>query len=58
MRWAGYVACMVQRRGVYGGLVGQPAGKRPFGRPRCRWEDSIVKDLQKFGWDFGLNWFG
>jgi hypothetical protein len=26
---------------VYGILVGKPEGKRPFGRPRLRWEDSI-----------------
>jgi hypothetical protein len=22
-------------------LVGSPEGKRPLGRPRCRWEDNI-----------------
>jgi len=30
------------------GLVGKPEGKRPLGRPRCRWEDNIKTDLQKF----------
>jgi hypothetical protein len=55
MRWEGYVIIMLQRRGVYGVLVRQPAGKRTFGRPRLRWEDSIGRDLQKFGWGFGLN---
>ena len=24
-------------------------GKRPLGRPRCRWEDNIKMDLQKVG---------
>jgi len=24
---------------AYSILVGIPVGKRPFGRPRCRWED-------------------
>jgi len=24
-------------------LVGEPEGKRPFGRPRCRWEECILK---------------
>ena len=25
-------------------LTGTPAGKRPLGRPRCRWEDNIKMD--------------
>jgi hypothetical protein len=41
---AGHVACMGERRGVYRVLVGKPEGKRPFGRPRCRWEDNIRMD--------------
>jgi hypothetical protein len=28
MRWAGHVACMGQRRGIYWVLVGKPEGKR------------------------------
>jgi len=36
MRWVGHVACMVERRGVYGVLVGRPEGKRPLGRPLFR----------------------
>jgi len=49
MRWAGHVACMGERRGVYRVLVGKPEGKRPLGRPRCRWEDNIKMDLQEVG---------
>jgi len=30
-----------ERRGVYGILVGKPEGKKPFGRPRLRWDDNI-----------------
>jgi hypothetical protein len=30
-------------------LVGKPEGKRPLGRPRCRWEDNIRMDLQEVG---------
>ena len=41
MRWAGHVARMGQRRGVYMVLVGKPKGKRPYGEPRRRREDSI-----------------
>ena len=32
MRWAGHVARMGKRRGVYRVLVGKPEGKRPLGR--------------------------
>jgi hypothetical protein len=49
MRWAGHVARMVRRRGVYRVLVGKRKGKRPLGRARCRWEDNIKMDLQYVG---------
>ena len=41
IRWTGHVARMGEERGVYMVLVGKPEGKRPLGRPRCRWEDNI-----------------
>ena len=47
MRWAGYVACMGEGRGVHRVLVGKPGGKRPLGRPRCRWEDDIKMYLRE-----------
>jgi hypothetical protein len=28
-------------------LVGNPEGKRPFGRHRCRWEDNIEMGLRE-----------
>jgi hypothetical protein len=31
-------------------LVGKPEGKRPFRRPRRRWEDGIRTDLREIGW--------
>ena len=34
---------------MYRVLVGKPEGKRPLGRPRCRWEDNIKMDLQEVG---------
>jgi len=40
---------MMERRGVYRVLVGNPEGKRPLGRPRRRWEDNIKMDLQDVG---------
>ena len=47
MRWAGLVARMGERRGVYRVLVGKPEGKRPLGRLRRRWEGNIKMDLQE-----------
>jgi hypothetical protein len=29
--------------------VGKPEGKRPLGRPKCRWENNIRMDLQELG---------
>jgi hypothetical protein len=37
-------------RNVYKVLMGKPEGKRPLGRPRCRWEDGIRVDLRDMGW--------
>jgi len=46
---------MGERRGIYRVLVGKPEGKRPLGRPRCRWEDNINMDLQEEGCG-GMDW--
>jgi hypothetical protein len=43
------------RRGVYRVLVGKPDGKRPFGRPRRRWDDNIKMVLQEVGCG-GMDW--
>jgi hypothetical protein len=53
IRWAGHVARMGEGRGVHRVLVGKPEGKRPFGRPRLRWEDNIKTDLQEVGKGYG-----
>jgi hypothetical protein len=37
-------------RGAYRILVGRPAGRRPLGKPKHRWEDNIKMDLQEVGW--------
>jgi hypothetical protein len=34
-----------------------PEGKRPLGRPRRRWEDNIMMDLQEVGCG-GMGWIG
>jgi hypothetical protein len=46
---------MGEERGVHRVLVGKPEGKRPFGRPRRRWEDNIKMDLQEVGGGRGEN---
>jgi hypothetical protein len=46
---------MGEGRGMYRVLVGKPEGKRPLGRPRCRWEDNIKADLQEVGCG-GMDW--
>jgi hypothetical protein len=43
------------KRNAYRLLVGKPEGKRPLGRPRCRWVDNIKMDLRETEWD-GMDW--
>jgi len=47
MRWAGHVARIGERRGVYRVLVGKPEGERPLGIAGSSWEDNIKLDLQE-----------
>jgi hypothetical protein len=46
---------MWENMNAYWILVGKPEGKRPLGRPRHRWIDSIKVDFREIGWD-GVNW--
>jgi hypothetical protein len=46
---------MGETRNAYRILAGKPEGKRPLGRPRCRWVDNIKIDLRETGWD-GMDW--
>jgi hypothetical protein len=57
MRWAGYVARTGRKSNAYMILVGKPEGKRPLGRPRCRWVDNIKMDFRDIEWD-GVDWIG
>jgi hypothetical protein len=57
MRWAEFVARIVEESGVYRVLVGKPEGKRPLGRPRHRWDINIEMDLQEVGCG-GMDWIG
>ena len=54
MRWAGHVARMVERRGVYRVLVEKPEGKRSRGRPWLRWEDNLDGSSESGMW--GIDW--
>jgi len=47
----GHVACMGEMRNMYKILVGKPEWKRPFLRPRRRWEDNIRMGLREIGWE-------
>jgi len=55
LRWAGYVARIGERRGIYRVLVGKLEGKRPLRRTRFRWEDNIKMDLLEVGFG-GMDW--
>jgi hypothetical protein len=45
-------ACITNgvKKNAYRLLVGKPEGKRPLGRPRHGWVDSIRMDLGEVGW--------
>jgi hypothetical protein len=42
---------MGEMRNAYKIFVGKYEGKRPLGRSRCRWEDSIKMDLKETWWE-------
>jgi hypothetical protein len=46
---------MEDMRNVYNILVGKPYGKRPLGRPKHRWEDTIRRDVGEVECE-GVDW--
>jgi hypothetical protein len=38
-------------RNAYNVLVGEPEGKTPLGKYRCRWKDNIRMSLREIGWE-------
>jgi hypothetical protein len=56
-RWEGHVEQIGEKRNVYRLLVGKPEGKRPPGRPRCRWMDNIKVDILEIGLSV-VDWVG
>ena len=55
LRWAGHVARMEDGRTAFKIVTGKSTGKRPFGKPRRRWEDHIRIDLEEININAG-NW--
>jgi hypothetical protein len=55
MSWAGHIVRRGEGKGAYRVVLGKLEGKRPLGRPRCRWEDNIKMDLQEVGCG-GMDW--
>jgi hypothetical protein len=51
MRWDGHVALMGALRNAYNILVEKTERKGPLGRPRLIWENNIIIDLKKIGWE-------
>ena len=56
LRWAGHVDRMEEGKSASKISTGTPAGKRPLGRPKCRWDDKIKMHLEEIGVNVG-NWF-
>ena len=50
------VANLEEGRGAFKIVVGTPAGKRPLGRSRLRWEDNIRMSHKEIGINT-RNWF-
>jgi hypothetical protein len=46
IEWAGHRARIWKKRNAYRILKGKPEGRRPLGRPRRRWVDSIEIGLR------------
>jgi hypothetical protein len=44
-----------EKRIAYRIFMGKTDGKRPLGRPRCRWEDIINMDHKEIG-SGGMDW--
>jgi hypothetical protein len=43
------------KREIHIAFLAKREGKRPLGRPRCRWEDNIKMDVREVRWG-GMDW--
>jgi hypothetical protein len=41
---------VIAKEDAYRILMGEPEGKRPLRRLRCRWVNNIKMDLREIGW--------
>jgi hypothetical protein len=48
---------MGEKRNAYRLLVGQPEGRSPLGKLRCRWVDNIKMNLGEIEWG-AVDWIG
>jgi hypothetical protein len=55
LSWTGHVARMEEGMSAFKILTGKPYVKRPLGRPRRRWEDNIIMDVEEISINAG-NW--
>ena len=55
LRWAGHVTRMEEGRSAFNILTGKPTGNILLGRPRRRWEDNIITNLEGISTNMG-NW--
>jgi hypothetical protein len=46
---------MGEKRNTYRLVAGKPEGKKPPGRPKCRWVDNVKMNLEETGWG-GVEW--
>jgi hypothetical protein len=46
-----YFVSIGEKRNMYRFMVGKRDGKRPLGRPKDRWEDTIKMNLEERGWE-------
>jgi hypothetical protein len=51
MKWEAHVARMGEMRITYDILVGKPEGKRPLGRSRRKWKETIRMDFREIVWE-------
>ena len=49
LRWGGHLAGIEEGRSAFKILTDKPTGKRPIGRPRCRWEGNSRMNLKEIG---------
>ena len=55
IRWAGHAARMEEGRMPRSVMEGNIEGRRPVGRPRMRWRNNLMRDLEELGMELPEN---